>query len=451
MILRKDKWFLIIGSVLLAAGLVFYLIGFYPGFMSVDSISQWKQMVEFKFSSWHPVISTLFYYICARLWNSPASVAMAQILILTIVFMFGIYVLLKLKVNKIILSFSILFFALYPTNGLMVINLWKDIMYSIMLLWLTIILIEIITSKGKWLAPRYHRIILIINLLGVIFLRYNGILTFALVIISLAIVFKKYRKKTIGITIIIMIMYGIISGPFFNLLKVEKEPSVEALGIPMQQVAAVIKYNGMLNQHQKEFFNKLLPLNLWASEYNPYSTNPIKFNDKFDVLYASQHKGEFIKFWSVAVINNPGIVTEAYLKHTSMIWRPVPYKDAYTYTLTAGISKNDMGLKSAVLSQGVTYRANRILSYTLETDKMIYFWRPAVWLYICIIAGLIIAKLRGKEYLLLLVPILSNSLAFMIATPAQDYRYQYVNFLIASIMVPMTIGLLIKRKQVSNN
>lgn len=440
MISKYDKRFLIICTIVLLGSMSFYLIAYFPGFMSVDSISQWSQMVQFKFNSWHPVISTLFYYLCTRLWNSPAAVALAQIIILTAVLVYGIKVLIKLKVKKVVLAITLILFALYPTNGLMVINLWKDILYSIMLLWCTIILIEIVSSKGKWLGPRKHRVYFIINFLGIIFLRHNGILTFAFVIISLGIIYKEYRKKSIGITIIVVLLYLLVSGPVFNLLKVVKEPSVEALGIPMQQVAAVIKNKGMLNQYQKEFFNRILPLDTWAQEYNPYSTNPIKFHSKFDVEYAAAHKKEFLNYWAIAVFNNPKIAIEAYLKHTSMIWRVNPYKDAYTYILTPDISKNDMGLESTILNNGITYRANRILAYTMDTDKMVFFWRPALWLYISLIAGLLIARIRGKEYLLLLIPMVSNSMAFMAATPAQDFRYQYANLLVAAILVPLAIG-----------
>ncbi len=448
MISKGDKGFLIIGLFTLTLCFAFYLIAFYPGFMSVDSVEQWRQLVEFKFNNWHPVVSTLFYYLCTRFWYSPASVAAAQIIILSMVFIYGIYVLIKLKVNKIILAVTILFFGLYPVNGLMSITLWKDIMYSIMLLWMTIIILEILITRGEWLGSRLHRTYFIVDALGVIFFRHNGILTFTLIIISLAIIYKKYRKKSIGIIMIVAIIYFIVTIPVFNALKVAKEPSVEALGIPMQQVAAVIKHKGMLNQHQKEFFNRILPLELWASEYNPYSTNPIKFHDRFDVEYAASNKKEFIENWVVLLINNPAVSVEAYLKQTSMIWRVVPLPDSYTYTLTPGIAKNDFGFKTIVLNQGITYRANRILSYTLDSDKMVYFWRPALWLYIGIVAALITVCFKGRKYLLLLIPMVSNSMAFMIATPAQDYRYQYANLLIAAILVPLAIHAVLTRKQV---
>jgi len=448
LISKHEKIFLIIGAIIILACLSFYLIAYFPGSMTVDSIEQWSQMLNFRFNSWHPVISTLFYYLCTRIWYSPASVAIAQILILTGVFVSGIYMLIKLKVNKVILAITILFFALYPTNGFLVIVLWKDIMYSIMLLWMTIILLQILFSKGEWINSKSHKAIFILDSLGVLFLRHNGILTFVFVMIALAIIYREYMKINIKLTAVILIIYFVVSGPGFKLMGVVVDPSVETLGIPMQQVAAVIKYNGKMSDRQKEFFNRILPLKLWASEYNPYSTNPIKFNSKFDVVYASEHKGEFIKNWMPLLINNPELTLKAYLKHTSMIWKIKPLQDSYTYTVTVGIIDNNLGLKNNMISPAINKLANRILSITLESGKMIFYWRPALWLYLSILAGIIIAKVKGIEFILLLVPIVSNAMAFMIATPAQDYRYQYANFLIAAILVPLAVQLMVSRRQV---
>ena len=451
MISKEDKIFLSFGAIIIILCLSFYLIAYFPGSMSTDSVSQWSQMITFKFTNWHPVISTLFYYLCTRIWYSPASVAIAQILILTAVFLSGIYMLLKMKVNKVILAITIIFFSLYPTNGFLVIALWKDIIYSIMLLWATIILLEILHSQGEWIKSRSHKLIFTVNSLGILFFRHNGILTFVFVVAALVIIYREYFKAYFILTTVILLVYFIVSGPGFKLLKVVNEPSVEVLGIPMQQVAAVIKYNGNISEGQKEFFSRILPLELWKSEYNPYSTNPIKFHSKFDVTYASEHKIEFIKNWLSLVKNNPVITAKAYLKHTSMIWKVTPLQDSYTYTVTAGITTNNLGLKNYLISPEINKFANRVLSFTQESGKMILFWRPALWLYVSIIAAIIIAKYKGFQYLILLIPMLSNALAFMIATPAQDYRYQYANFLIAAILVPLAVQLIASRKHFVEN
>jgi hypothetical protein len=443
MISKRESLFLCSWAVIIILCLSFYLIAYYPGAMSSDSISQWSQMIEFRFNNWHPIISSLFYYICTRVWYSPASVVVAHIFILTAIFLSGVYVLIRMNISKVIISICLIVFALYPANGLMAINLWKDVMYSYMLLWMTIILLQIVYSKGNWLNSNVHKAFFIVNSLGVLLFRHNGMLTFIAVMLALVVGYRKYIKTNVILTSIILITYFIVSGPIYTALGNVKRDNFESFGIPMQQVAAVIKYDGVMTDEQKEFFNKILPLEVWKSEYHPLVTDYLKFNTNFNMEFAVEHKMDFIKNWANVVINNPKIALEAYLNQTSIVWKFV----SWTNLPQRIIIDNNLGLGNTMISYKLTGLANAIFDFTKKNDTcLVVFWRPAIWLYSSIAAGIIIALYRGRKYLLLLVPILSNALAFMLATPAQDYRYQYVNFLIAALLIPLAVHLLFFNK-----
>lgn len=77
--------------------------------------------------------------------------------------------------------------------------------------------------------------------------------------------------------------YFIAIGPVSSMAGVEKIPNVETLGIPMQQVAAVIRSNGNMTEEQKDFFHKVLPLQEWKEKSSQYSTNHLKFDRKFNM------------------------------------------------------------------------------------------------------------------------------------------------------------------------
>lgn len=441
MISRKDKFFLAFWAFIMILCFSFYLVAYFPATMSQDSLSQWYQMTTFKFNDWHPVISTLFYFVCTSIWNSPASVAIAQILILTGIYLSGMLLLVKMNVNKVVITVCVILFALYPANGFIAMTLWKDVMYSIMLLWITIILLQILLTKGAWMDSRNHKIAFVVCSLGLIFFRHNGLLTFAAVIFVLVLVFRKYAKQFVIISMVVLAIYIVVSGPGFKLMGVVSEPSVESLGIPTMQVAAIISCDGEMTKSQEQFFNRILPMELWKSGYNGYCINQLKFNSKFDTSYVTAHKKEFIINWISLILNNPNIAFKAYLKQTSMIWRIKPYDDSYTYTIIPGIIDNDLGLKNIKISYKARELADNILLYTQSSlHRMEIFWRPALWLYSAIAAGIITAMFLGKEYLILLMPIFSNSFAFMLATPAQDYRYQYANFIIALFIIPLAVS-----------
>jgi hypothetical protein len=443
---KKDK-LLFIGkwAIIVVILLMFYLFAYFPGAMSSDSFSQWAQMSTFRFGDWHPILSSLFFYLCTRVWYSPASVVIAQIVILSVIYLSGMYELIKIGVSKIVLSITILVFAIYPANGLMLINLWKDVMFSIMLLWMTINLFKIIQSNGSWLNSKVNSTIFIINSLGVMLFRHNGIVSFVLVMVFMAVAFKKNLKVNLILTTIILASYLIISGPVYTYLGNVKSSNFEAFSIPMQQVAAVIKYDGVMNSSEKEFFNKILPLEVWKDQYNPLVVDYIKFNPQFNKEFAVQNKGEFIRNWISVVLKNPQIATKAYLDQTGLVWNLW----SWINPPTREIIENDFGLKNTIVIPKVKGLAERIISFTnINSALRLIFWKPSLWLYISIISGIIIAKQLSKKYLLLLIPILSNAFVFMIATPAQDYRYMYANFLIAAFLIPIAVHTLWARREI---
>lgn len=424
---------------------VMYLFAYFPGIMTPDSIFQWEQIVSLKFDDWHPVTHTLFELLLTKIWFSPASIALTQMIALALVFSYGVRTLLRLGVNKIIILIIVLLFSLYPANGFMTVTLWKDILYSTMLMWMTIILINIIATKGQWIKNWYNAAAFLINSLGVIFFRHNGILTFLAVIALLLLTYKKYYRSWLFALVLVLGINFIVTGPVYKILKVREGSATEAMGVPMQQIAAVVKHNGVISDSQRDFISKILPLEVWADSYHPYITNPLKFHEKFDSNFLLSHKTEFIMNWAAIVKQNPEISLLAYKKITSMIWRVHPYDDSFTFTVVPGIYENKLGLKEDIKSVRLRALGDRILNYTTGKEPLIYFWRPALWLYAALICIGIIAVRTNWRSLILAGPILSNATAFMIAIPSQDYRYLYANVLIAAILLPLTASLIFKR------
>lgn len=440
---RKINWssllILLLSLIVPTTVFILFLIALFPGNMTVDSVEQWQQIITYKFNDWHPVMHTVFNLVMSKIWNSPAMVVLAQIVIMVAVYFWGIKTMERLGVSKIILAIAILFFSFYPANGFMIVTLWKDILYSIMLMWMTIILVNVVFTKGKWIESKVNLVIFCINSLGVMFFRHNGILTFLAVVAVLCIFYIKNIRSWAILGISVFAIYFAVTGPIFNLMGVTRGVSTEAMGIPMQMVAAVIQKDGVMTQEQKDYFFKVLPEGVWKEKYHPYITNPLKFDKSFNYRVLVNNKGELIKKWLEVVKQNPEITTEAYLKHTSMIWRIYPMKDSFTYTTTPGIIDNDIGLKQTIISEKLTNNILELFHYSKDNDtNLVRFWRPAVWLYLSILAGIIIAFKLGYKSLILLVPLLSNSAAFMIATPSSDYRYQYANLLIALVLLPLS-------------
>lgn len=422
-----------------------YLIAFYPGFMSPDSFSMWDQLQTLKLDDGLPVVSTLFYFLVTRIWNYPAAISIAQVVLLSLIVGYGFYTLEKIGTNKYFLYIFSVLFSLYPANGVMAVSLWKDIPYSGMLLLLTIICINIVFSKGTWLDSKGNIALFIISLIGVIFFRHNGILSFVFTMILLFILFKDYRKKTAIITISLIVLYVFVKGPVYSAAGVIRGKQTEAFGIPMQQIAAVVAKGGNITDEQKNFLGKVLPIEKWGKSYNRYSSNPLKFDNEFNGNFLIENKLQFLKVWSQVCLQNPGKTFIAYADQTSLVWRFTNTESDYTYITEIPMTKNKFNIQNKIISPKVTDAATFIFWNTQRLKIKWLFWKPAFELYIILISGVLCTIKLGKRMLLPIIPVLSNAAAFMIATPAQDYRYLYSAVLVSAMFIPLYITVINKK------
>ena len=110
------------------------LMIFWPGMMSHDSIIQWNQLSFNRYSNIQPVFHTLFMKSISMIWDTPGAVCFVQILLLgfvlgSILKEFGL-----MGVQKKYLWVASILIAINPINIVLSITLWKDILYTILVL-----------------------------------------------------------------------------------------------------------------------------------------------------------------------------------------------------------------------------------------------------------------------------------------------------------------------------
>ncbi|MBQ9069545.1 MAG: hypothetical protein IJ131_10930, partial [Eggerthellaceae bacterium] len=113
--------------------------------------------------------------------------------------------------------------------------------------------------------------------------------------------------------------WALVVGPLSVALNVQTEP-VESYGIPLQQVAAVVVYDGDLTDEQSQFLDTLLPLEDYKEEYIPCSVDGIKWADHFDTEFFDSHRPEFMRIWAEVGLQNPGLYANAYIMESYEYW-----------------------------------------------------------------------------------------------------------------------------------
>lgn len=433
----KIQDFLLYFSIPFLTGIV-YFIGFYPAGMSPDSLSSWDQAHTKVFNDWHPIVFTWLIMVLSYIWDSPAIVSLFQITILSLIIGYSFYQFQYLGVRKSILTLTSIIIAFIPSYGIFNIIIWKDVLFSGSLLIFTVTLYLIVHSKGKWLTSKGNIFIFFLSSFGVVFLRHNGFPIFVLTMIALLLLYWRTVWKIAGpIFLLLVVSHQILTGPIFTYLNVKPSDPNEALSIPTQQIANIIKNDGNLTKEQLEYFDSIFPIEMWKEKYLPHTVDPIKFswNDyNRSVIYEDFPK--YFRMWGEAVVQNPSLAMEAFIKHTALVWQMSTPHYGYTSTYINLIMENDYGLKSAPISSAVNSSLNQYLELSKHLPLIKLVWRPAFYGFIILLFSVAIIKKYGWKSMIIIFPFLLNMLSVMAALPAQDFRYLFANVLI-SFVIPL--------------
>lgn len=418
-----------------------YLLVFFPGLMSMDSLVQWQQMQTMHLSDSHPVFHTLLNWTLTRLWESPAAIALAQIFALSLVFGAAMAQLERLGVPVWVRVLLTAFVCLLPTNGMMVLNLWKDVPYSISLLWLTVLCLKVFQSDGAWLSERRHQAVLGISLLFVILLRHNGILPATATLLGIGIVYREQWRRALIIGAVCMLTIVTVKGPVYESLQVQPGERWQALSLPVHQIGAMVRAGVAVQPEDRELLASLLPMEEWGRSYWPYMVDTLVHHPHFQKQILNEKSGEFVRLWVRLVAEHPHVAFVDGARLTSLVWSVPQPADGYTYTTQRGIDANKMGLRLAHPLPPERENAVRLLvAWTEEPARVWWMWRPALYLYaLCALA--VVAAIRlGREALLVTVPILANAAGLLVTLPAQDVRYLYGALLIAPVIAGLAFA-----------
>lgn len=338
-------------------------------------------------------------------------------------------------VKRCVLAAGIAYAMIVPYFPAYAMILWKDPLYSCALLWLSMLLFDAVRKEGG-LPDRAWQIKWFLALLGTAFLRNNG--AFCLLFMAAALLLSGQRKRffyTACMTVIVALLFFTAQHTVYPLCHIADTEYTEKIGIPLQQLAATVAYEGKMGEEERAFLLKIMPKQEWKERYAPCLADKIKWTDGANMEYISQNKRSFWKVWGNLLLKNPAIYLRAYGMDTFGFWVP-GVQNRYGY-VDLYITENDLGLHQTDLIQklfGSTIRP-------LLKKRMI--WIGSGTLLWMTLGGMLLSILcregsgskisggegekGGKGDWIIYLPALGNVLTVLIATPvAFSLRYVYV-------------------------
>lgn len=453
---------------------LYYLYIYNPGILTMDSFNQLHQIATNHFNNWHPFFYTFIEMVCIRIYASPISIGVVQILSFSIIWMF------ICKYNRdedletkkyffmqVILTFTI---SLIPINALYSITLWKDVLFSYLVL-LLCFLIQIMLDRKDELGIGFV-IIMSIIMACIAQLRLNGIYDIILLLIILCIFLyknNKPQKMYIVIPVLTIIFIMLISS--LSVVYEVHDAHNDGLFPKVMHMLADYDLNIDLSKNDRDMIHKVISKKQIKEKYNIYFTDPIRDSSnrsayennkrayiKMAIKYSIQHPKHFIKYmlgssamvWDITRdddwIGNQYHIDEDGAKLQYYKERFYSHMNATPNTTYEDVFEVNRGTEKYNITNSFVYLAKEnILLDTL-------FNSPALYMYLAfILIGGIYLLTKSKNIFLIYLPNLLNILIVAISTPIQDNRYLYANLLVFYLLVIIFINVLSKREVSKTN
>lgn len=403
----------------------FFFLVFYPGSAMNDTINICNN--PSLLTNQHPAMYVYYTYAFYRLGvaiGNPniglAILSLFQMICMDYVITYAIRIFHREGASVTLCMLVAVYFGIAPLFSTYAVSAIKDTPFAI-----AVFLLMVMLYEDNDFGFRFW--ICVFIMAG---FRSNGILIAAGTGLIVVMIYKRYRKR-----LAIIFATSIVAAFLLNLALTPSGVDKlfqEKIGIPLQQVAAVVNKGSDLTDDQKQYLFRLLPEEKW-SDYGTGCVDNIKWNVDFDREFLNETKGQFIDIWLELLPGNIGVYTEAYILNTYGIWgietrNGEQYYEKEIYNNSIGLYQ-DSPLPRCIAKIFYTYYCNRFTYRYLSEGTS--FW---------VMFGMILWLLYERRYTRAVVftPMAVNFATLMVATPiAFAFRYVFTMALIFPFMILM--------------
>ncbi len=389
-------------------------------------------------NDWHPAFYCMVLGAILKVWDSTYAVIIMQYFFWSYVFLELLLYLRKKEMRDSVLMAAALFTGINAANFLHLNTIWKDIPYTISLLWVLVLLSKLSFDYEEYRKKWYIYLEMVVALTGVFFYRKNGIVPFIVISVMMIIILRKSMKIwfTVFITAAVILT---IRGPvydFFEVQSSDRDGAYIGLG---QDILGVYYANGELSQ------DTLSMINVMTSYNNAeYSYTPTWSNQSYNLDVEPK---EFILNYIDTFMKNPVLMLRAVVAREDAIWNIYAGADSRlgcvnSYgTMDGQIDWNDYYPRRKY--NALYTRMAMATDYTANTQWIAAIeWRCGFFTLLGL-AAFIYAYMRYgiRKYIIILAPVIGQILGLVLSTGWSDFRYFWplnlMNF--ASILLIMAL------------
>ena len=419
----------------------------YPGVLTVDSLNQLSQVMGITgYTNHHPwlhtaVIKLFFnigYGISGNVYTGIAFYTLFQMMIVSLSIGYALECTHEAGLSKGTRLILLSCFILFPYNLMYAITMWKDILFTMAVLVLSITIMRLSfaaanrteSKTSKHFEGMRDSILFFISGLATCVLRHNGYYAFIATVVIWLFVKRKTYKRYIILSVLIIFLAAMSRGPLMRTFNVEPGKYVYNMCMPLQQIGRVVAVGEDMTVDEINWLEKVNTLDYVRAGFDVQCADPMfAWVIDGDEEFFNTHKSEFIKLWLNIGLKHPLTYIKAFTDLTRGYWTPMNPQQ----TIYFGMSDNDLGLYPKPVIEGpVLIKINELLTKIygmIPIYGLFYSMGSFFWILLALSALPICKKEYGKIFAFL--PVFMLTLTLFIATPlVADMRYSYALFVI---------------------
>lgn len=414
-----------------AAGFAFavlmaYLIAYWPGGFSSDTMYQWRQIDGADaFSDWHPALHTIFLWVLTRITNELAFVVTVQALCYALAVGYVTATLARWRVPKALYVLTALYLGANPGLSNLLIFPWKDCVFAICVLTLASQLFSLYASYGAWIQKKRNLFALGAVLCLCAIMRHNGIALVLPVCVWLFVSFPQ-RFKRLGCAMLAALsLFVLVKVPLYGAFNVGREQTRidELIGLPLTVLSHIyVESPESLDEDIVTFLEDVAPSEIYTEHHRPGDWNETKWYMGYIYTNRPYSVPEIFSFTLRAMIAEPRLGLEA----LGLLWQmPMwPVSDAY-WRIAPYLDPSAEGHGFTASHNAFLMRIlNALCRYTSVPALSWLVWLPGFWLMAIMIFSAVFARRRPLGALLMPAMLIAYHLATCIMlSSSTDYRF----------------------------
>ena len=341
----------------------------------------------------------------------------------------------------------LLIYLLVPMYAFYTVSAVKDTLYTAFVMLFVLWLFDIVENyMDKKISKKSYIYIFFVMLLICLF-RNNGIYV---CLLTLPVLFFMNKKNRLGILLVAAALFGsmqITNKVIIPALGVSDGSVREALSIPFQQTARLVKYNeSIITYEDKQVIDKVLEYDTLAERYESHLSDNVK--NKYNKNATKEDLFNYLKVWFKYLFKDPLCYINATLDNTFGYYYPnvhrwylyYDYWDDLVDPTIIDYHFNDSTwwLRVPLTNYGETFPYIPLIGLFANIGI-------SAWMLIILTTYLMTKK--NKKYILVLVPSYLSWL-ICIASPCNAYFRYVMPYMF--ILPVMTCLLINKAKEVKN-